>query len=178
MKKKKMKMKGKQCHGSTPPLLDTTDKTRAEVSSIISAATPSGGCVNPDSGNCVIGVTSHASMFVSKVHSNGVAHVPKALSNCADRIRACTMAGRVEYNNGSLSTKKNSNKKQKNKKKKQKSHLVPITLPPLNSNQYQTSEDIDGTYMFVDGGDATTPRIKPMIYHLHLHPLARQNDLR
>ena len=109
---KKKKTKGKQCHRSTPPLLDTTDKPCAEVSSFISAATPSGGCVNPDSGNCVIGVTSHATMFDSKVHSNGVAHVPKAISNCADRNRACTMAGRVEYNNGSLSTKKNTKKKQ------------------------------------------------------------------
>ena len=160
---KKKKTKGKQCHGSTPPLLDTTVKPCAEVSSFISAATPSGGCVNPDSGNCVIGVTSHATMFDSKVHSNGVAHVPKALSNCADRIRACTMAGRVEYNNGSLSTKKNTKKKQNKKKMKQKSNLIPITLPPLNSNQYQTSEDIDGTHMFVDGGDATTPRIQPDI---------------
>ena len=52
-----------------PPLLDTTDKPCAEISSSISAANPSRQFIKPDSGPCVIGVTSHASMFDSKVHS-------------------------------------------------------------------------------------------------------------
>jgi len=113
---KKKKIEGEQRHWSSPPLLDSTEIPREDVA-------PTCGNANP-SGHCMLVPMSGGMMYDEKIHSNGVSHVPKADSTSADRVRACTVAGRVQYKNGCKTSQKSSRKKKNKKKKKQNVKLL------------------------------------------------------
>ena len=107
---------------------------------------------------------------------NGTSHLPKATSFSAERQQAAYMAAssKTKSYEAKHNSKKRSNRnKHKNKKaRKLAENLITVNIP---TNVKKTSDkECTEQIIFVDGGDASNPRINPEVYQ---DPLKKQKEI-